>query len=218
MNNLLRHNLANKNFVFFDFETESLSLFAARGWDIGWSLYKGTKLIEEHQYFLKWDNLKVSDGAAKVTGFNQSNVDVYGKNPKEICNLFDSFIYNKNNIIIGANIIHYDIFIHNNHRQELGYKTDYSYLDRIIDTNAISKAYKLGIKPPVEKEDFIPFQYRMLNFKQKGLKTSNSTMAKEFGIEIDETKIHGAAYDVFLTKEVFFKLVQCVELIDYDKI
>ena len=215
MNNLLRHNYENKEFLSFDFETEGLSLFNSRGWDIAWSIYKGKNLVEKHQYFIKWPNLNVSAGAAAVTGFNQKTIDEFGRDPKEICDLFDSYIYNPKYICIGANAIHYDLFIHNTHRREFGLKSDYSYLNRMIDTNAISKAYKLNRKPPTDKDDFIPFQYSMLNFRQKGLKTSNAVMAKELEIKVDDTKFHGALYDAEITFQVFLQLMQKVELVDY---
>lgn len=215
MKDLLKFNLNKYKFIFLDFETTGLHLLRSQPWDVSWHIHHGKNFVERHQYFFKIPNLKISEGAARVTGFNQKVLDEKGRDPKYIIDLLDSYLYNPEYIIVAANILNYDIFIHNAARLNLGYKTDYSYIDRIIDTNAISKSYFLQRKPPEDKKDFLPFQFRMQNFKQKGLKSSNATMAKEFGIALDETKLHGADYDVEITKEVFFNLVDVVDLIHY---
>lgn len=215
MNNLLRYNIADKKFIVFDFETEGLNLFKSKPWDVAWAVYNGYNLVEKFQYYINWPNLKVSVGAAMTTGFNKEVVEKNATDAKIVIDKLDSFLYDSEYLVIGANIIHYDVFIHNVARNLVGKTTDFSYLDRIIDTNAIAKAFKLGVKPPKEKFDFIPFQYRMLNYIKKGLKTSNSIMAKEFNLQVDETKLHGALYDVELTAAVFFQLMNNVELIDY---
>src|ERR1017187_1956072 len=172
--NLLRYNLDKNKFFTWDCETEGLNLKRSKPWEISWSIYHGEKLVEEHQHFLKWPNLKVSIGAAKATGFNPENINKFGEDPKKIIDLFDKYIYNKEYKIIGANILGYDIYIHNLSRNLLGYKTDYSYLDRIYDTNILSKIWKLGLKIPENKEDFLEFQFKVGSIIQKGLKTNNA--------------------------------------------
>ncbi len=58
----------------------------------------------------------------------------------------------------------------------------------------------------------MPFQYRMLSTKQKGLKTSNSVMAKELGMIADDSKIHQAGFDIEMTAYVFFELIKKMEI------
>ncbi len=209
---LLRYNLKNKKFLVFDTETESLNLGRARAWEIGWVIYDGQDKIEEHQHYLKWPNLNVGKGARDVTGFSDELIDREGKEPKLVIDLFDSYIYNPEYLLIGANILNFDLYVHNTCRRNLGYKTDYSYLNRCYDTNSLAKAYKLQHKIPEKKEDFIPFQYRMSTIHKKGLKTSNSAMAKEFGMILDEKRLHQAIYDIEVTFFNFIKLVYALEI------
>lgn len=195
-----------------DLETEGLNLLQSRPWEIAWSIHHGYKLIESNQFFLKWDKLNVSAGAARATNFNPFKVEKEGKDPKEIVDLFCEYLFNKDYLIVGANILGYDCMIFNSARKLLGYSTDYSYLNRCYDTVALAKAYKQNINRR-NGEDFLAWQYKLLNTKVKGLKTSNSVMYKELtGKEIDSTKIHSGIYDIQLTMEVFFELMKKMEI------
>lgn len=210
--NLLRYNLKNRKFLIWDGETENLSLTRAKIWDLSWSIYQGNVKIEEHQYYIKWPNLKVNKDAALHTRFDPKVIEKYGQDPKKIIDLFDSYIYNSEYDVVGANILGYDIYTHNVCRNELGYHTDYSYLERIYDTVAFSRTYKLGIKIPENKKEYIPLQYRMLNIKKRGMKSGNKDMAKEFGIDTEDDKLHGALYDSSVTAKVFFTLINKIEI------
>ena len=57
----------------FDFETCNLNLVSKdnKPWQLAFMIYEGDKLIESNDYFIHWDDLKMSDGARKVTGFKE---------------------------------------------------------------------------------------------------------------------------------------------------
>lgn len=65
----------NQKYVFFDFETCGLNLGSTRNkpWQLAFIVIENNKIIEECDYWLKWKDLKVSEGAAKVTGWTQKN-------------------------------------------------------------------------------------------------------------------------------------------------
>src|SRR5882757_9675092 len=111
--NLLKNNIRENKFLSVDFETESLSLINARPWQIAWDVYDGFNKIESHQYYLLWPNLKVSKGAADATGFDVEKVKKEGRNPKEIIDLFNTYLYNKEHKVCGHNLLGYDSCIHN---------------------------------------------------------------------------------------------------------
>ncbi len=203
---LLRHKFDNLFFACLDFETEGLSLYHARPWSVAWNLYKGQQLLESHSYFLKWSDLKVSADAARVTGFNPQLVDKEGKDPREILSLFEKYLYNPEIHLVGANLLGYDVYVHNTWRRSLGLNGDYSYISRVYDTVALSRGLKMNLKP----EKGIGWQYKLINTKFKGV--SNSAMAKHFNIKVDELKLHGADYDVILSWEVFKNLVWKMEI------
>lgn len=209
---LLKNNIRENKFIFWDCETESLSLTNARPWEIAWDVYDGSNKVESHQHYLDWPDLVVSDGAAKATNFNHDIVKKEGKNPKEVIDLFNTYLYNKDYKIVGQNVLGYDCYVHNTSMLQLGQKTDYSYTDRIYDTLPIARAYRLGIKPPENKEDFLAWQYRLLCIYKKGLKCKNSEIAEEFGKEIDSSRLHQGSYDIELTAFSFFNLIKKLDI------
>lgn len=52
---------------------------------------------------------------------------------------------------------------------------------------------------PLASKKLAPYRQQMENFKLK-------TVCKQMGIEVDETKLHDAAYDNNLTRELYYKL------------
>ncbi len=211
--NLLRFNLDKTKFLAWDCETEGLNLFSTRPWELGWSVYQGKKLLESHQYYINWPNLNVSPDAARITGFSMDTIKKYGKDPKEVMDKFDSYLYDPQYKVLGANLLGYDCYIHNVCRKLLGKKTDYSYITRLYDTIALSKAYNLGLTIPEDPKEFLPFLYRMINWKQKGLKSSNSFMFKTFGGIQDPTREHKVEFDVEMTKYVFDQLIYKMDIV-----
>ena len=87
---------------------------------------------------------------------------------------------------------------------------DYSYLDRVIDTKSLSAAIAKSI--PVDRDNFIAWQYRLLNFREKGLKTSQAHMLKHYNIDHDPRMLHNAIYDVKMTYKIFRKQLFEIEV------
>ena len=200
-------NLLKKKIVLYDYETEGLNLCYTRPWELAFNIYEYGKLIESKHAYIKWPNLKVSKGAAEATGFDPNKIEILGKDPKLVCDKFFSYLYDDSYTILGHNILGYDSYIVNVCRRELGYSEDYSFIDRVIDTHALAKAWKLNLRP-LEDENFPAWQYRVIDKKAKGIKTNLKALCEEFGIEFDETKLHAAGYDCEKNHEVFQELVK----------
>mgnify|MGYP005636759121 CR=1 FL=1 len=129
------------------------------------------KILEKkYDFYLRWDDLKISDGAKKVTGFKESVYKKRAVDPLEVLNLFESYFYNDNYYIVGHNIIGFDIFIHNTHRLLCGKQSDYSYLNRLIDTNCLAKANAMNIE--YDSTDLTLWQFKLQKIRQKGIKTN----------------------------------------------
>jgi len=148
MNEELLRFKKDQKYVVFDFETCSLNLVSEdnKPWQLAFMVYKGSKLIESHDYYIHWDDLKLSDGARKVTGFSDSK---YKKNAKDsglVLDHFERYLYDPEYIKLGHNILGFDIYIHNIYRKLLGRETDYSYLDDCLDTLCLAKAIAKDIK------------------------------------------------------------------------
>jgi hypothetical protein len=85
----------------------------------------------------------------------------------------------------------------------MGMQGDHSYLQRIIDTNSLAKAIAKQI--PVDKENFLPWQYRLINHIERGLKTSQAALLKKYNIDHDSKRLHDAMYDIEMNFKVFRK-------------
>ena len=92
----------------------------------------------------------------------------------------------------------------------MGMDADYSYVDRIIDTKSLATAIAKDM--PVEKDNFINWQYRLLNHKERGLRTSQATLLKKYNIDHDPKRLHDALYDIEMNFKIFRKQLFDLEL------
>jgi DNA polymerase III epsilon subunit-like protein len=207
--NLLRFQ-KNQKYLVFDTETESLNLFKSRPWQISWAVAEGDKLIKHEDRFLFWEDLKMSDGAAKITRFDRVAWSKKAEDPVKVLADFDKYLYDPEYILLGANLFGFDIFQHNNARRESGLKTDYSYIDRIIDVQALQKGIYMGLKSLPENRT--AWHYQMQNFRQRGMKTSVKHLCSVYDIDYDENRAHNAVYDNSLVFQIFRKQIFSIEV------
>lgn len=210
-NNLLRFN-KNLKYIVFDFETEGLNLRYSRPWQLGFIVIEGGKIKNQYNLYLEVDNLNMSKGAALTTGFDEVFYNKNKKDKNKILDFFDRYVYNPDYYLVGHNVLNYDTYIHNNLRLDCGKKSDYSYVERIIDTNCLSKAYRMGLKQADQNVPFSLWQYKLASYRERGMKTNQKAMLIEFKIDFDESKLHDAIYDVKMTNELFKKLIWNVEI------
>ena len=206
---LLRFDKQQK-YIIFDTETEGLNLVHSKPWQIAWIVAQGDNIIEKFDIYIKWDNLKVSEGAAKVTGFSNEYYKRNAIDAKEAFNKFSKYLYDPQYKLIGQNVLGFDIYMINIWRKLIGLKSDYSFIDRIIDTRCLAMAIAKQI--PVKKDDLISWQYRLLNHKDKKVKASQLALLKKYSIDFDEKKLHDALYDVEMTYKIFRKQLFEIEL------
>jgi DNA polymerase III epsilon subunit-like protein len=206
---LLRFNNKQK-YIVLDTETEGLNLVHSRPWQCSWIVCQGKNILSKHDKFLHWDNLKVSEGAAKVTGFTYESYARKAECPKKVWDEFSRYLYNPEYIIIGQNILGFDVYMINVWRKLLGLGSDHSYLNRTIDTKSLSTAIFKNVLP--EKPYFLSWQYKLLNYREKGLKTSQGFMLKHYNIPHDPKMLHDGLYDVQMTFEIFKKQIYDIEI------
>jgi DNA polymerase III epsilon subunit-like protein len=72
---LLRFKKKQK-YLLFDYETCNLNLISGHNkpWQLAFLVIEDNKIVEEKDYWLKWDDLRVSPEAAKITGFTEANI------------------------------------------------------------------------------------------------------------------------------------------------
>jgi len=209
-NHLLRFK-KNLKYIIFDFETCNLNLLQDNDpWQLSFSVCEGVNIVEEYDLFPFWPNLKMGKGAAEITRFNYNDYKRRSSDAKECLGVFERYVFDEEYLLVGHNVLNFDIYIHQLFRKNLGLSKDYSYLPRVIDTNILSKSYKL--QNPPDHSNLLAWQYGIGSIIQKGLKTSLSTMCKEMGIEFDKNMLHDGKYDINLNRLLFLKLINTIDI------
>lgn len=205
--NLLRFK-KNQNYLFFDFETCCLNLGSLdnKPWQLGFIVINKGKIVKKKDYWIHWDDLKMSDAAAKMTGWTQVMYNKKAEDAKKILAEFEHYLYDESYINVGHNILGFDIYIHGIFRRCLGKNPDYSYIKRSIDTLCLAKAIKNEIKFS-QNDNFFNWQYRLNNMIDRKSKKKLMDLCKDYDISIDESKLHDAMYDIEQNYEVFKKML-----------
>jgi len=209
---LLRFNNQQK-YVIFDFETCNLNLASPdnKPWQLAFIIAQGDKVIDKFDYYIHWDDLNISKDAEKITGFSWSTYKKKSVEAQKVLDHFEEFLYNKEYINLGHNIFGFDIYIHNIFRNLLGKKSDYSYLDRSIDTLSIAKAIEKNI-PYNKSEPLSVFQFKLNSFRERGMSLNLGACCKKYDANFDPSKLHDALYDITKNFEVFSKMLWNIEL------
>lgn len=210
MEDLLRFKFDQK-YIIFDTETEGLNLVSSKPWQLAWIEATGKKITKKQNRFLKWDDLKVSDDAARVTGFNYEIYATKAEDPRAVYKEFMDLIMQNDVIIVGQNLLGYDIYILGVIARLLGVEIDYSFVNRIFDTKAIATAIAKESKTP-DKDDFVAWQLKWLHYRERGLKSNQKHLLEHYGIEFDANKLHDALYDIEKNFEIFLKQIWELEL------
>src|ERR1700722_16367346 len=136
----------NQVYIAKDWETESLNLRFARPWQLSYTVFNLKEILDKQTFYIWYEDLKVSAGAARITGFDYNEYKKLALKPEDVVPLIDKYIYDPTIITSSYNLFHYDSYIHQNARRSIGLKDDFSYLERSIDAWALAKAFKNGIK------------------------------------------------------------------------
>ena len=202
----------NQIYAIIDTETEGLSLIGKnRPWQCGYVLYQNGRIIKESERFIRWDDLNISEGAARVTRFDWNEYRGKAEDPMVVLKDLEEHLGNSEIVKIIHNSHNFDAFIIKNWREALGLVNDYSYLNDTIDSNALARAVKKGVKK-IERQDWKMMMFRFANYVEKGLKTSLTSLGKEFKIEHDYDSLHRGLSDVHLNIKVFEKLKWQIEI------
>ena len=208
--NLLRFNFSQK-YIILDTETEGLNLLRSRPWQLAWIEAVGKKTVAKHERYIWWPDLKVSEEAARITGFDYQKYKREAVKPEEVIEEFWPLLENKENKIIGQNILGFDIYMLNSLRKGVGQEACFQYIRRVLDTKALAMAIAKETKS-ADTDDLIAWQYRWLNYREKGIKTSQAHLLKHYEIPHDPSRLHDALYDIEMTFNIFQKQIYDIEI------
>jgi len=215
---LLRYHWKNHKFCCFDYETCNLNLSTYNvPWEVGYLTAENGNIISQHNTRIWWEDLNMSEDAARITRFDYQDYKNTAKDARETLQAFEKHLLDPQTINITYNGLGFDMYIHNLWRKKLGLEPTWSFILRSIDVLALARAYKMGLEPPDNWEEFMCWQRKLIGYfsdsrlrkeRKKGFgSTTLATMAKEFGVEVDEGKTHQGLYDVILTWEIFKKMI-----------
>lgn len=209
---MLRFNKDQK-YICFDFETCHLNLLdtSNKPWQLSYIIAKGNQIQREVDNYIFWPDLQISEDAKLITHFDERKYHSLANDAKDILASFEEYLYDPEYLIIGQNLLGFDVYIHNIYRKLLNKNPDFSFVKRIIDTNCIAKAIKKNLKAQRDS-DFIYWQYRLNDFREKGLKTSIKAQLKDYKIDFDENMLHNSLYDVQMNFRIFQKQIWQIDI------
>ena len=104
----------SQKYVIWDLETCHLSLLDSNlPWSIGYIIYQDGKILEKHNQYIKWDNLPISEGAAKITRFDMNVYKQKAEDPVKVLDKFEEYLLDSNYIGIYHNGSNFDIYVLN---------------------------------------------------------------------------------------------------------
>lgn len=205
---------SSQKYVIFDYETCNLNLLSLdnKPWNLGIVLAQGKEILSVKNIYIKWENIYIPEIVKQLTKFNQETYNKESIPPEQAINELEKYLLNPEYRIIGHNILNFDIYIHNTFRKLVGRPQNWSFLDRCIDTNALSKAFKLDAKLD-SNISFYNWQMKHLGYHARGLKSNLAYMCKELDIQIDENSghFHSGAFDCVQSFYVFLGLLKHYE-------
>ena len=208
---LLRFN-KDKTYVLIDCETENLCLNSMHNlpWQIAMIKTQGEKVLDSKDYYVKWDRpINVSKEAARITKFNQKKYDSSAVMYDEIFPTVFDWMENCD-YVLGHNLLGFDMYL----VKDLYLKMDKPYhhlMNKVIDTLALARGIKSGeaYKP---ESSLLEYQYRMINYRRKGMKTNLAQLGRDYDIDHDYDNLHNALVDLELNLKVWNKLKWQVEI------
>lgn len=192
--------------MLLDTETENLNLVNGKPFQLSWILADNYKILEEHDEYIYWKNLKVSAEAAKITKFDEEAYKKKAVDPKEAYERFSKDLFNKDYAIVGHNILNFDVYMIKNLQKLTGTPVDYSYISRCIDTRILFIALQKNIKYDGSLP-ILDWQYKVLDSSERGIKSSQQFLLNHFEIPHDKERLHEALYDITMLYEILKKIL-----------
>jgi DNA polymerase III epsilon subunit-like protein len=202
----------DKTIVFIDCETFNLCLNFSHNlpWQISMLKVQGDHIQSSKDFYIKWDtHLKIGKEAARITRYSDKKMERLGVAPEEAYPTIKDWLDNAD-YIIGHHILGFDIYLIKGLYEYMG--DDYIPLvEKMIDTNCIARGIKSGMDYAPE-DDFLEYQYKMVNKRIKGVRTSLTALGKEYELEHDYDKLHNALVDLELNLKLWNKLKWQIDL------
>ena len=222
--NLLRYKFKDHKFIVFDSETENLNLCCLnKPWELGYIVVENGKVTKKVNDRILWKDLNISEEAKRITKFDMADYKKTAKEPEEVLNNFERYLFDKDFTVVHYNGLNFDMYIHQLFREKVGKQSNYSFLYRSLDVLSLCRAFRLEQQPPETREGFFFWQTQLAAYysspklrsvrkKQMKGSTTLSSMAKELDVSVSGDAWHSGLYDVEVTWEILKSLFWKLEI------
>lgn len=190
----------DRKYICADFETEGLNLFYSRPWQLAYVICDSKNIVESRTEYIFWPDLNISREAMIKTRFNQAEYKANARPPQDVLAELESKLYDQSLDVVGHNFF-FDGYIHNTMRRIMGKTPDWSWMNRLVDTLALSRGFRLGIQPDLN--NFLSWQYKMISIRNGKLKTRLGQICQDLNIDFNENEAHRADYDVSKNRQLY---------------
>lgn len=198
--------------IVWDLETTGFTAPTDKILEIGAMIYREGQEVETKQWVFNNKGLVIPEEITKLTGIDQSIIDREGRDPFECLREFMPLVLEaKQNVT--HNGLFFDIPFLTNTVQDImkistGEKMALvsSIRDKAFDTAVFVKASKLNM-PRREDEVFLLWANRVMNVRAYGVKFNLTLCSQEYGIDTSKVNFHRALGDVYVTGELYKKII-----------
>src|SRR5579872_2770848 len=99
---LLRYD-KNQLYLAKDYETEGVNLYYSRPWQVSYILFNLNEILDRQNYYIWFDDFKVSKEAARITRFNYEYYKQMALPANQVLTNIDKYIYDPNIITVTHN-------------------------------------------------------------------------------------------------------------------
>ena len=201
-------------YSFIDLETFNLCLTTEYNepWQTAIINVTGEEITSRHDLISKWTPkpyLFIKPEIARMNHHSDDRIERDGIYPEDALDIIEESL-RACDYIVGHNILGFDVYLIRDYFRHYGREWKW-IMPKIIDTRAVAQGIKTNYKYD-SKENFLNYQYKLINTRVRGVKTQLKILAKENDIEFDENKLHDALYDLEINLKVWNKLKYQIEL------
>lgn len=199
-------------YVVWDLETTGLDPLTCKILEIGAMVVDNGVILSTHKWMLQ-NNIEIPEEIVKITGITKEIIEAEGKDPKACLGEFIDILKQNSYVNMTHNGFRFDIaFLVNQLKEVMGYddtslKAITNFITyRGVDTAVLVKAKKLN-KPRLWYQSFKQWADEVMSIKAYGVKYNLSICCDEMGIDKSAVSLHRAGGDVYLTNEIYKKLM-----------
>jgi len=179
------------------------------------SVYSGKNLVLEKEHWVKWEHKwEMGADAARITGFDWNTYNERATDAVKIRDEFEKYLYDEDYLIVGQNIVGFDLYVDQIYRKLLGRPVRFDWVRRILDTQLLHKAIELNVTPPqIGTDAWVSFLFKMNSYRSRKLKSSLKHLVGVHGIDYEPDRHHNSAtYDNSLCFQVLQKQLYKLEI------